>query len=134
MTTTPRLSDAARLMIAIGKKTCSDLVAWLDAERNYHEQIDVHPWIGTFWYVVIRDARIKKYPEDALLGFTVDIATDSIFWSNDKRHADKGYTSGGNVFCRSERWWRKLKAKYPEAKSDRHGPGNVHDYRKRRGA
>jgi hypothetical protein len=127
------LSTTALLMIALAKENCCSLVAWLNLVRNQYEQIDVHPWIGNFWYIVVLDTRIcAKYPANSLIGFTVDVEEDRIFWANEQTYAGIGFTNGGNVFCRSVRWWRELKVKYPEAKSDRHEGGNVYDYRPRR--
>lgn len=129
------LLPAANLLTRLGKPVCADLVRWLDEYRNAHEEIDVHEWIGDLWYVVIMDTRIKdSYPAESLIGFTVDIKKDIIFWSNDRSYSPQ-FANGGNCFCRATRWWSRLREKFPNAKGDRRrngirdSVGSVHDYR-----
>lgn len=123
-----RLSETGKLMLMLAGPNVRDLVGWLNDERYDYEWLDIHEWMNERWYVILRDRRINKYPKDALIGFTVDLKADRILW------AKGSDTTSGNVFLRSERWFRKLRAKFPEAKSDRdHGNGTFYDYRPRRG-
>lgn len=105
----------------------SDLIMWLYDATNKHEYLDIHPWTKEWLYVVVRDRRIGKYPEDALVGFTVNLPMDLMMWcsSKDQPH---GNSHGGNCFLRSERWYKLLKQKFPQAIRDR----DFHDYRKSR--
>jgi hypothetical protein len=129
----PNLNQAARLLIRLAGPTVSGLTSWLNEKRNEHEQLDVHEWSNEFWYIVLEDKNIKDNPENALIGFTVNLETDTIFWSNSKEKPD--FSNGGNCFCRSERWWR-LASKFfgDQFKSDRKfgREGTVHDYRPKR--
>ena len=129
----PYLEAAAMLLRTLGGPVCADLIVWLHENRKDHEGIEVYHWTTDFWYVVVKDqTATEKYPGNILLGLTVDIRKDQIFWANDRTYAS--YANGGNCFCRSHRWFRKLYKKYPTAKSDRNlkWHGTVHDYRERK--
>ena len=121
MKTKPRLPDDAILLAHLGQKNIPALVRWLDANRLPTENIDVHQWQNELWYVVVVDATVaEKYPADIVIGFTVDLENDSIFWSAVNKHLP----FSGNCFCRSGRWWRLLRKQYSEANEN-----TVYDYR-----
>jgi hypothetical protein len=127
------IDQAAKLLMTIGGPNVADLVQWLDTNRKETEKLECYEWYEERWYIVITDMRsAEKSPGNMLIGFTVDVKADFILWANDKSHPE--YPNGGNCFCRSDRWFRKLYKKFPQAKSDRvyPGKGNVHDYRPRK--
>jgi len=124
----PRLDDKFNLLLSLGGPVITDLLNWLDASRNVHESIDVHSWVGDWWYIVIKDERIKGCPENMLLGFTVNIKADVIMWVNHTAFNP----SGGNCFCRSHRWVRFLRSKLPNVRPVKYcnsSNAEFHDYR-----
>lgn len=131
----PKLPQAARLLMHLNlvKPVIANLINWLDESRNKDEELVVFEWTDHKWYIEIKDRTVGGYPHDIMIGFTVDLDNDRIFWTNDKFYGDR-FPRGGNCFCRSERWFRKLRKQYPNVVSDRKDPvnGNVHDYRSRK--
>lgn len=136
----PKLPQAARLLLhmALLKPRIAALIGWLDDERNADEEMELLEWTEHFWYIQIKDRTVTSgYPGNIMIGFTVDLDGDRIFWSNQKEWYNGRFPNGGNCFCRSEKWFRKLYRAYPvEAVSDRKDPerGTVHDYRPRKQA
>lgn len=129
-----KLPTAATLLKSVGKHNIAFLIDWIDANRKWYEEIEVYQWTGPLWYITVKDTQSpEKYPGNLPIGFSVDLDEDRIFWANDRTKA--GYGNGGNVFCRSERWFRRLRKQYTAAVSDygNKGVGSVHDYRPRRG-
>jgi hypothetical protein len=125
----------AQLAVQTGGPTFRRLVNWITASLRKHEDIDIHQWVDSLWYVVVNDNRVKGYPFKMQIGFTIDVVKDRIFWSYvDPSFEVPGFTNGGNCFCRSHRWWRLMVDQYPQALSDRKfgRDGTVHDYRERR--
>lgn len=127
---------AAKLALQTGGFVLRHLVSWLISNLKKHETIDLHPWVDTLWYVVVKDERVTQYPDSSLIGFTIDVKADRIFWAHATWKRRAGFTKGGNCFCRSFRWWRLMERQYPHALSDRKfpGKGTVHDYRRRKEA
>lgn len=97
---------------------------------NKHEEVELYPWIGDYWYVVVKDTRIPESPENMLCGFTINIWADMIFWSNDFTRQDLKH--GGNCFFRSDRWWRLIRREFPEVATKRDAVGMMKDYRLKR--
>lgn len=124
----------AQAMRQLGGPALKYLLHWVQMALNRHEVIEIQSWTEDFWYVNVKDRRIKEHPADWLMAITIDVVKDRLFWSHDKAYAGKGFTRGGNCFCRSHRWFKLLSSHYPAAKSDRKFPGvgTVHDYRRGR--
>lgn len=78
----------------------------IEANLTVHETIDVHEWIGNWFYIVIEDKRYTEYPLDAQCGFTVNITKDAVMWNDDKSENQ----FGGNCFLRSRRWKKFVNA------------------------
>lgn len=89
------------------KELCPTLADLLNKIENYvseHEVIEVHQWVGGWFYITVEDERMKQpgvfYPHAVRVGFTVNIERDRIMWAND---AEDNF-SGGNCFVRSHKW------------------------------
>ena len=132
----PHLTQTARLLLALGKPNTAALVEWLNANRKPNEQIEVSQWMDALWYVVVVDESLRnlppgEYPRRMLVGFTIDVQKDAISWCrwNPKVLAQEFHV--GNCFCRSERWWRLLRKRFPDIKGQHENPGafHIHDYR-----
>lgn len=131
----PRLPEAAKLLMRLGGPVTKDLVHWLDETRNHHEEIHAYEWTNDWWYVEIFSHRAGSCAiTRTLLGFTVHITHDEIMWANHTAFNP----SGGNCFCRSTRWVRQLRTKFPGITFTRTtipgtpAEGQVYDYRPRR--
>ena len=132
----PPLTQTARLLLAIGKPNTAALVEWLNANRKPNEQIEVYQWMDALWYVVVVDESLRnlppgEYPRRMLVGFTIDIQKDVIFWCCGNPAVFASELHGGNCFCRSERWWKLVRQRFPHIQSQydtREGP-HIHDYR-----
>lgn len=80
--------------------TIGQLITDLENALAPYEEMDVHRWVGDWYYVVVKDWRLKNYPEDSRIGFTFNIKRDIIMWNNDP----EDNLSGGNCFLRSAKW------------------------------
>lgn len=130
------VDDNVHLLSVLGRPVVSDLVDWLLTERSRkHEKVTAHWWTESFWYLQIIDERNRTDDPHGIsavrLSFTVDVLADVVFWSNDQHHALKGFTKGGNCAVRSQRWVRKLRAKFPGVTLAKSGLEScqVYDYR-----
>lgn len=98
-------STHASVVIKLIKPHIGELLRFLESELSEYEQIDIEQWTGTWFYLVIRDMRGKDIPHSGVsrmrAGITVDLADDTIMWSDDKM---KNGSSGGNCFVRSPKW------------------------------
>ena len=111
------------------------LIEWVAAAIRPQdgEVLDIHEWTDDFWYVTVETNRVQKHPDRVLVGFTVDLRQDCIFWVGGKIEGSSGFTHGGNCFVRSERWSRFLRKRFTGVTYSRDGrEGQVYDYRPRR--
>lgn len=130
-----RLPGVAKLLVRFCGPEVVGLIEWLAEQFRPQdgESLDIHEWIDDFWYVTVKTNRVRDYPDNILIGFTVDLRRDCIFWVGDKIEGS-GFTHGGNCFVRSERWSRLLRKRFPGVTYSRDGrEGQVYDYRPRRG-
>ena len=87
-----------------------DLLIWLFNNKPNTQQINIHQWYGTKWYIVVEYSKEEQldYPKHAQIGFTFDIEADQVIWSNDKELS----VAGGNCFTRNHRWRKLLKERF----------------------
>jgi hypothetical protein len=102
-------ATAATLLIHCCPNAISNLLLKLQRGLGLTEQIDIHQWTGELYYIVVRDNRdIYEYPGQSRCGFTVNIATDEIFWNLQRSKIP----FSGNCFVRTAKWKRFLKTNY----------------------
>ena len=97
-------SYGAAQVIKVKCPTLGRLLTFLEGKLHRHEQLDVHSWYGSLFYVVIRDMRgegiVHLYPRDMRAGLTVDLASDTVQFADSTEVNE----SGGNCFVRAPKW------------------------------
>ncbi len=97
-------------ILKLSTTTIADLLKWIEDNLGDTEKLDIHQWADEWFYVVVEDTREGwKHPEEARMGFTVDIKADKIMWSNESYPTN---AHGGNCFVRTARWKGLLRKKF----------------------
>lgn len=128
------LPAPAKLLLKFAGPEVCRLVEWIASviRPQDGESLYIHEWMDDIWYVTIETNQVQKYPDKFLVGFSVDLRLDCIFWVGGKIEGSH-FTRGGNCFVRSERWSRLLRKRFPGVTYSRDGSeGQVYDYRPRR--
>lgn len=95
---------AALILKRLKPDIIGQLLNFLESKISYYEGIGIHEWYGERFYIVVIDHRLSSSPENAAVGFTVDVDHDALILNNHR----------GNCFVRSPKWKRLLRINYPD--------------------
>ena len=111
-------------VVEVMKRACpkviGPLLRMIEENLGKDEILEAYEWLGNAWYLVVKNTALKPkagevsaYPHNSMIGWTVDISKDKIFWSNATKPlaTDAAFplTNGGNCFVRSNKWKHLLK-------------------------
>jgi hypothetical protein len=96
-------AHAALILKRLKPDNIGKLLNFLESKISYYEGIEIEEWYNERFYIIVIDHRFPTFPENAAVGFTVNIDNDTLILNSRK----------GNCFVRSPKWKRLLRIAYP---------------------